>query len=59
MKTFKNFSKQIDESVSVVPKAKGEADFVAAHKVEITDIRGSTVIDNLSQKISIIDNQIA
>jgi len=37
MKTFKNFAKQIDESVSVVPKAKGEADFVAAHKVEITD----------------------
>jgi hypothetical protein len=37
MKTFKNFAKQIDESVSVVPKAKGEADFVAAHEVEITD----------------------
>jgi hypothetical protein len=37
MKTFKDFAKQIDESVSIAPKAKGEADFVAAHSVEITD----------------------
>jgi hypothetical protein len=36
MKTFKSFLNEAGPNAK--PKAKGEADFVAAHKVEITDI---------------------
>jgi hypothetical protein len=36
MKTFKSFINEAGPNAK--PKAKGEADFVAAHKVEITDI---------------------